>query len=142
MSPPSRRRALPLAPIAYRTWWCAILVWALPSFSAEHTRVHEVTAEKLKQQFHYAPPPLAADSAQSQTVSGENPPAVVLDRLTVIQSFERRQLEQSIAREDRRLKAHRFNLKDGGTIKEFRHGELQLGLWPTSGGLNFLKFQW
>lgn len=92
---------------------------------------------KIKQEFPYDP----VAKHEKTAVREPADPAVMMERLTVVGSFQYRQLQQKIEHDTRQKKAELFSLARGGLL--LRKGRLELGSWEhPGGGLTFLRFLW
>jgi len=112
-----------------------ILVLSTALIAGEKKSTHEEISQVLKQEFRFAPLP-----ANEQPKEEEKAPPVILERLTVVESVGRRQLEQSIRAEKEKVTKEKFTLKSGGRL--FGNERVQIGLWPEGKGLYFLKVRW
>lgn len=100
--------------------------------------VAETSLALIKESFRYQPQEAAEE------VVDRAEPAVVLERLTVVGSFERRQLSDAVEGETRKRMEQKYSLVRGGTLlsKDIGKARLEIGTLRSGSGLTLLRLSW
>jgi hypothetical protein len=127
-----------------KTAFLSVVALALPavvrSEDAGKGTIAQVLSAQIKQAFPYVPtPPQKAE--EKPEPNGE---IVSMERLTITESLQLRDLKEKIAAEDAKQKAERFSVVKGGAIKKKGLGKarVEIGAWDAGSGLNILKISW
>jgi hypothetical protein len=121
----------------------AVVGLALPAVvrcedTGKRSAAQELSAQ-IKQMFPYTPAPQKIEVRPEP--SGET---VTMERVTVAESLQLRDLSEKIAAEDETRKAERFSVLAGGSIvkKDVGKARIEIGTWDAGRGLNILKISW
>lgn len=108
--------------------------------AAEPASVIDKTKQQISREFKYEPP--AKSEELEVTAPDEN--VILLPAYTVSEARLQREVERAIVKARQELEEKQFDWKNGGTIKEFKHGgrTIEIGVWPDGASLKLLQIKW
>jgi len=107
--------------------------------NVKRTVAQELSA-RIKQSFPYTPVPPQKTEEQPEP-GGE---IVMMERFSVTESLQFRDLREKIAAADEKQKVEQFSLTKGGAVmkKDVGKARVEIGTWGAGSGLNILKISW
>src|SRR5258707_718439 len=121
----------------------AVFALPLPAMVRGEDSDRRIVAQEalaqIKQAFPYVPVP-----PQKKEEKESSDDIVVMERVTVTESLQLRDLREKIVAQNEKQKAERFSVVKGGAIlkRDIGKARIELGTWGAGPGLNILKISW
>lgn len=92
---------------------------------------------RIQAEVHYDP---QAHVAAEQTALSASDGVIVLERMTIVESFQNRELARVVEQTQQKRQAEKFSLVRGGVL--FQRGRVKVGGLGEGGPFKFLQISW
>lgn len=91
---------------------------------------------EISREFKYEPP------EKWEAVADDD--VLVLPAYTISETRFERDVERAVLKARNEFEEKQFDWKNGGTIKEFKHGgrTIEIGMWPNGAAFTLLQIKW